>query len=255
MTTDEPADQLDPVSPEDEARIRALLSGARETGPLPAAVAARLDETVVGLAAERATAEPVTADATVVPIVRTRRHRVVAVLGAAAAVAVFGLAVGTFFDGGQGEDSAGDSANSGAVDRGDIAQAEEDEGAEGEFEQAAPTNDDGTLSRTEDSVEPNDIIGDFTVRSRHLVRDLSLLQDAVLPDPNAADYDLVSITAPEGFSCRTAAWGSGVLVGVQYDDAPAFVAFRDPMGTSQVVEVLQCGTGDVLRSTTLPTRD
>ncbi|WP_183097839.1 hypothetical protein [Nocardioides pelophilus] len=252
MTTDEPAEQLDPVSPEDEAKIRALLAGARATGPLPAAVAARLDETVVGLAAERATAEPVAADATVVPIVRTRRHRVVAVLGAAAAVAVFGLAVGTFFDGGQDDGAAGDSANSGAVDRGDVALEDADEG---EFEQAGPTDDDGTLSRTEGSVEPNDIIGEFTVRSRHLVRDLSLLQEAVLPDPNAADYDLVSITAPEGFSCRTAAWGSGVLVGVQYDDAPAFVAFRDPMGTSQVVEVLQCGTGDVLRSTTLPTRD
>lgn len=253
MTTDEPDEQLDPVSPEDEAKIRTLLSGARETGPVPAALAARLDETVIGLAAERATTDPVAADATVVPIVRTRRHRVAAVLGAAAAVAVFGLAVGTFFDG-QGEDSAGDSANSGAVERGDIA-LDEGADAEGDFEEAAPTNDDGTSSRTEGSVEPNEIIGDFTVRSRHLVRDLSLLQEAVLPDPNAADYDLVSITAPEGFSCRTAAWGSGVLVGVQYDDAPAFVAFRDPMGTSQVVEVLQCGTGDVLRSTTLPTRD
>ena len=32
MTTDEPDEQLDPASPEDEARIRGLLSGARVTG-------------------------------------------------------------------------------------------------------------------------------------------------------------------------------------------------------------------------------
>ena len=90
MTTDEPDEQLDPASPEDEARIRQLLSGARETGPIPASVAARLDDTLIGLAAERTTIDPIPAD-NVIPITRTRRHRVVAVLGAAAAVAVFGL--------------------------------------------------------------------------------------------------------------------------------------------------------------------
>ena len=50
-----------------------------------------------------------------------------------------------------------------------------------------------------------------------------------------------------------AAWGRGVLVAVRNDGAPAYVAFRQPMGASQVVEVLQCGTAEVLRSTTLPT--
>jgi len=251
MTTDEPDEQLDLASPEDEAKLRALLSGARESAPMPAAVVGRLNEALVGLAAERMAAEPVPADATVVPIVRTRRHRVAAVLGAAAAVAVFGLAVGTFFDRGQDDGAASDSANTGAVERGTIA----DEKLEGDFEEAGPDNGDApTVSRTEDGGH-KEIVGEFTVHSRHLVRDLGLLQQAVLPDPDAADYDLVSITAPDGFSCRTAAWGGGVLVGVQYDDAPAFVAFREPMGSSQVVEVLQCGTGDVLRSTTLPTRD
>jgi hypothetical protein len=252
MTTDEPDEQLDPVSPEDEATIRALLSSARETGPMPARVVARLDDTLIGLAAERATADPVPADATVVPLVRTRRHRVAAVLGAAAAIAVFGLAVGTFFDRGQDDASTADSASPGAVDRGDIAADE----LEGQFDADAPTNADGEdMSHRTESAVPREITGDFTVRPRHLVLDLAVLQEVVLPDPYAADYDLVSISEPEGFSCRTAAWGTGVLVGVQYDDAPAFVAFREPMGTSQVVEVLQCGTGDVLRSTTLPTRD
>ena len=59
--------------------------------------------------------------------------------------------------------------------------------------------------------------------------------------------------APQGFACKSAAWGRGVLVAVRYDGAPAFVAFRMPMGETQVVDVLQCGTGDTLRSTTLPT--
>src|SRR5687767_12447577 len=115
MPTDEPDAQLDPVSPEDDARIRELLSGARETGPMPTDVAARLDDVVAALAAERGLVDPVPAD-NVVPIARTRRHRVVAVLGAAAAVAVFGLGVGAVLEGGSEEMS--DAGSAGTVERG-----------------------------------------------------------------------------------------------------------------------------------------
>jgi hypothetical protein len=75
----------------------------------------------------------------------------------------------------------------------------------------------------------------------------------VLAAPAAADYVAVPAQAPQDFACDLTTWGRGVLVGVRYDGAPAFVRFLEPMGDSQVVEVLQCGTGEVVRSTTLPT--
>ncbi len=102
--TDEPDQQLDPVSSAaDDARIRELLSGARETGPMPAPVVARLDDALAGLVAQREVDEAQLTEATgygatVHPIIRSRRHRVVAVLGAAAAVAVVGLGIGAVID-------------------------------------------------------------------------------------------------------------------------------------------------------------
>ncbi|MDZ5619361.1 hypothetical protein [Nocardioides bizhenqiangii] len=248
MTTDEPDEQLDPASPEDEARIRALLSGARTTDPMPADVAARLDDVLIGLAAERATLDPVPAD-NVVPIARTRRHRVVAVLGAAAAVAVFGLAVGAVVNGDSGED-AGSSAET-AVERGGDDGAALEEPAPSE----AAVEDD---SETEDQLPGNLAYrkGDrpYAVRSGQLSRDLAAIQERVLVVPADADYERSLVYAPQDFPCRLPQLARGVLVGVRYDDGPAFVRFLEPMGDSQVVEVLQCGTGDLLRSTTLPTQ-
>ena len=74
----------------------------------------------------------------------------------------------------------------------------------------------------------------------------------VLPDPNASIYSQFLVHAPEGFACEAAAWGPGILVGVRYDGDPAFVAFREPIGDVQVVDVLQCGTGDLLRRPRFP---
>ena len=254
MTTDEPDEQLDPASPEDEARIRALLSGARETGPMPAAVVARLDDALVGLAAERVTVDPVPAD-NVIPITRTRRHRVVAVLGVAAAIAVIGgLGFGAFQDTGS-DDSLGEAGDAGSVvERGgddsnaadDVPSADREDVADGE---------------TDPSISPDEsyIQGDqpYVVRPRSLTRDLARIQDRVIAvdADDTADYARGLVYAPKGFSCRLATTGRGVLVGVRYDGGPAFVRFLPPMGDSQVVEVVQCRTGDLLRSTTLPTDD
>lgn len=247
MTSHEHDEQLDPLSPADEERISALLADARATEPMPADVVTRLGQTLAGLAEERVAIDPVRAD-NVVPIARTRRHRVVAVLGAAAAVVVFGLAVGSFFD--QSGDDAG-SADAGAESAdSDFQRGSVDDQADAsgdDFEEAAPQS----TSREGNGV----IVADraYVVRSRHLSRDLARIQGRVLRDPNAAPYSQFLVHAPEGFACRTAAWGEGILVGVRYDGDPAFVAFRAPMGDAQVVDVLQCGTGDLLRTTTLPT--
>ncbi len=39
---------------------------------------------------------------------------------------------------------------------------------------------------------------------------------------------------------------------VLYDGSEAVLAYRPPTDDAQVVDLLQCGTGDVLRTTTLP---
>lgn len=245
--TDEPAEQLDPLSPADEARIRALLSDARATGSMPAHVAARLDDAIVGLAAERERALDSGYQGNVTPLVRTKRHRAAAVLGAAAAVTVLGLGIGTFFD---GSDDGGDGAMPAdtGVDRG-TAPAED---GDSELSDAKRTEGDVLTE-----AEPELVIGSapFRVHARQLGRDLAQLRAQVLPDPRAADYAAAPTYAPEGFTCRSTATERTVLVGVRYDGAPAYAAFQEPMGDSQVVEVLQCGTGDVLRSTTLPLPD
>lgn len=262
MSTDEPDEQLAPLPPEEQARIRALLSGARETGPMPADVAARLDQVVVGLAADRAVSgtepHPETgSEATVHPLSRTRRLRVVAVLGAAAAVVVLALGVGAFIDRDPEGVNDASMADSGAVDRGDEADDQADE--ELAREQESPETS-GELAPTEAGSDAPWVMrivtdrGAYTVRARQLTRDLARIQDQVLASPGAARYGKAKIYEPRGFSCPSADYGRGILVAARYDGDPAYVVFRQPMGDTQVVEVLQCGTGDLLRSTTLPTR-
>jgi hypothetical protein len=258
--TDEHDDELDPVSPDspvspaEEARIRALLSEARATDPVPAAVAARLDDALVGLAAERAAGpvdpSPATgSEASIHPFARTRRHRVVALLGAAAAVAVVGLGVGALIDR-DSRSSSDSAATDSSVKRGERAAAAEDA-------RKVPTPSDGSASLQADDTPTYEKVvpapGAAHVRSRHLTRDLAAIQADYLPAPGRARYGKTLIHQPQGFTCAPADWGQGVLVAATYDGDPAYVAFRQPMGSSQVVEVLQCGTAEVLRSTTLPT--
>jgi hypothetical protein len=258
--TDEHDDDLGPVTPDDETRIRALLSDARVTDPIPVEVAARLDDALVGLAAERPVdpverVEPVEpspatgSEASIHPFARTRRHRVVALLGAAAAVAVMGLGIGALID--RDSDSAGDSAATDAsVERG--AKAADEDARKGVVPEDSMSSDLLTVDTPAwEKVVRAPRAAD--VRSRHLSRDLAAIQSRYLPAPGQARYGKTLIHQPQGFTCPTADWGRGVLVAATYDGDPAYVAFRRPMGSTQVVEVLQCGTAEVLRSTTLPT--
>jgi hypothetical protein len=56
----------------------------------------------------------------------------------------------------------------------------------------------------------------------------------------------------QGFACDRADFGPGVLLPVLYDGMEAVLAYRPPTDDAQVVDLLQCGTGDVVRTTTLP---
>ena len=60
------------------------------------------------------------------------------------------------------------------------------------------------------------------------------------------------LAAPEmGFSCGPADYGVGKLMAVRYNGMPAVLAYRPPKGDTQVVDLLQCGSGDLMRSTTI----
>jgi hypothetical protein len=241
---DEPDEQVEPVSPQDDRRLRALLAEARETGSMPPAVAARLERTLAGLATERSSVGA----ADVVPITRTRRHRVVAVLGAAAAVAVLALGVGAILDrdSGRVDETTADSA----VDRGTTSG---DAAGPAVADTPTGTAADETLTKVAPSWVESVEVGHppYVVRSRHLTHDLARIQGRVVRD--GARYGKALIYQPRDFACASADWGRGILAAVRYDGAPAYVAFRQPVGASQVVEVLQCGTAELLRSTTLPT--
>jgi hypothetical protein len=54
--------------------------------------------------------------------------------------------------------------------------------------------------------------------------------------------------------CAPVDFGEGTAVAVVYEGDPAILVFRPATGSSQVVELLQCGTGATQRSVTLPAR-
>lgn len=253
MAPDEPA--ADPVSAATEERLRGLLAEARVTEPVPADVAARLDATLGELVAARADAAATGPSGIVVDLAaRRRRRRAAGLLGAAAAVTVLGFGVSTFVSGDGSDDDASSE---------DMLGADVDRGSDGELAptvasddaKAAEESDPADVTRTDDAAERISITIDgpaARIRPERLVADLVALRDVALPPRVTADYDRTLVAEPPGFMCDTAAWGPGILVGVRYDGAPAVAAFREPVGDTQVVEVLRCGTGDALRSVTVP---
>jgi hypothetical protein len=54
--------------------------------------------------------------------------------------------------------------------------------------------------------------------------------------------------------CRSARWGEGAFVPVQYGRAPAVLVLRREAGDTQVADLFLCGETDPVRSVTLPAR-
>ena len=262
-----------PLTPAQEAAVRRALAEAGGPEPMPEQVAGRLDAVIAGLSAERSGStlppggvpENHPEAPAVVPLDaagRRRRTRARVLLGVAAAVAVVAVGVGIVNDHG---DSSSDTAAAHQIaesdpDRSDhatsAARPPQTPGAEADVQRAQPSMADGLGEPGDGRVAPRRVAGAGplrTVRVDRLRRDLVALQRATLPRPARADYSGTTLRAPADFVCPAASYGAGYLVGVRYDDKPAVVAFREPMGATQEAEVLACGTGDVLRSTTLAT--
>lgn len=244
--------------------LRRLLADARHTDPIPVDVAARLDDVLARLAEGEAP------DGEVVDLAgRRRRRRAVQLLGAAAAVILVGTTAAQFLDVGGAGDSASsqvaaDAAVAGAEapdtsgDSGRAEQGADGGGATAMTPEAAPQA--GSASSDElmaTSTAVGGLVGGVPARFTRLdaagfSEQVAALQSRV-SGARARTYDRVDggTSAKQLDGCEPADWGQGAAVVVTYDGEPAVLVFRPPTGSTQVVDLLQCGTADVLRSTTV----
>jgi hypothetical protein len=230
-------------TPAQEREVTRLLADARHTEPIPGDVAARLDRVLAELGrGEVGDAHPVTV------LASRRRRRVSSLLVAAAAVVAIGVGLGQVIDVNQG--SSSDSAAEKAVDAPRTSSLDSSGSRELDAEGSAPTY---ALQRPV-RVRPDHFATDVT-RVRRLTTGKqadSLTADAD-PDSNA-DSSTGSRALRGTFDCTPAAWGRGTFVAVRFDHHPGVLVFRRATGETQVVDLFQCGSSDVLRSVTLPSR-
>jgi hypothetical protein len=261
------------LSPEQEADVRRLLAEARATEPLPPDVASRLDRVLGDLGAERPVpAEP--AGETVAPAVRRRRASML--LAAAAAVVAVGVALGQVdrfagnddsgSTGAQGASSAertpsaevsGNAAGRSAAEDSTGGSAAEDSPGGSAAEDSSGRRVPASMARTP---PPGAATPVGRIREARFSADANQLRRALPPGAAAGGgfVELATGQLPAGYvltgrayDCAPARWGAGALVPVVFEGTPAVLAYRPVIGDSQVVELLQCGTGETLRSTTL----
>ncbi len=238
-------DQERELPPEQEAAVRRLLADARATDPLPEEVAARLDRVLIGLGEEGVPASPtghVLAPA-------WRRRRATALLVAAAAVVALGVGLGQLDGGNDTAESGADAAVN--AERAPSALAEDSESSTAPTPSVQPPLVQGSAPETTGPVG--------RVRAGHFTADVNQLRRTIPEDaPDGEFVRLPRAQLPEdyivsgrAFVCPPAPWGPGVLLPVYFDGTPAVLAYRPVTGESQIVELLRCGTGESLRSTTL----
>lgn len=252
------------LTPEQEADVRRLLAEARHDDPLPPDVATRLDRVLAQLAAGDPDLDP----AQVVELASRRRHRAASLLVAAAAIVAVGVGIGQVLPtGGSDSDSAADSADAAAKDF----AGTESSADELLLARRAPRAHSGPAEVrsghfTTDVVRAGQFSG---VRLRSVSLDSAYAAEAPVPDAAGAEMDgnttdsadgvnadgnsvLGGLSAKSAYECAPGPYGAGRLVAVLYDGEPAVLAFRRPMGDSRIVDLMQCDTGNILRSVTLP---
>jgi hypothetical protein len=215
----------------DDDQVRRLLADARHTEPLPEDVAARLDDTLADLRADR----PVRSAVTDLAAARRRRRARNLLIAAAAAVVVVGLGIDQLGDlqmSGGGDDAASSADAGGSGDR---PQAERERprdelnGAE-----SAPRETDGSLAR----VTAEDF-GAYAFRLRDHDKRFNYL--------TSSD----ATTSLDKAECPAGNWGRGRAVRIRYDGSPAALVYRAPRGETQVVDLFLCGSEAPTRSITL----
>ncbi|WP_122819153.1 hypothetical protein [Nocardioides pantholopis] len=224
------------LTPEQEDRVRDLLADARHDGPVPDDVAARLDQVLARLGDEDREADPA--------LVARRRQRGGRLLAAAACLVVGGVVAGQLVSSDNDSSSdADDQAGGGAATASSTPADSSSEVPLGMVVEpsAAP------VPTSADPVE---------VRPEHFALDAAAISplSADVAGRGAARSGAAqdAATPAAWFTCEPGPWGDGDLVAVQYEGEPAVLAYRPAEGATRVVEVLRCGTGEVLRSVTVP---
>lgn len=264
----------DQPSPAEEARLRRLLARSRHDERVPKDVAGRLDDVLSRLEAGEDVGGP---HAEVHALAAARRRRTVSLLIAAAAVVVVGVGLGQVVDGlgtGGSDTAASETASqedAAAADR-SLGRTDGDEAAGGQAE--APEL--GALESQSSSAYSTDMLGaqvalgDLIVVGGRLVdvptegftRAAARVQRQVVPAATGQGRRTKPLTlssaAPrvrrDWEGCAPVDFGEGTAVAVLYEGAPAILVLRPVTGSSQVVELLQCGTGATQRTVTLPAR-
>ncbi|TIC89001.1 hypothetical protein E8D34_00285 [Nocardioides sp. GY 10113] len=287
MTHPRDRDAVAPLHPDRDDAVRRLLADAAEPAVLPDEVAASLDARLLQLTAERSAGASIERDVhghghgdvrgEIDQAGRRRRFLGRILVAAAAAAAVVGI--GLQLHGDQpasdvmsaiadrdaqrgGEESLAEGGAPDRTEAGGRADLDEwdtaavspldaadqlDDGSAADAPRAAVTERAGTSG----SLAARKAVTGRVVRPAHLRTDLLRLRAAHVPA--SADYAVPSVSTPRRFTCATLQLDPAVYVGVHYQRLPALAVFRKPVGSTQVVEVLRCGTGETLRSVTLPT--
>ncbi|HEY0644524.1 MAG TPA: hypothetical protein VGD39_13945 [Nocardioides sp.] len=244
-----------PGLPPEQERVRRLLADARHAGPTPPEVVARLDETLASLVAERGGApledapredgrsRPDRDSAPVVDLGARRRRMVGVGLLAAAAVVVAGVGIGQVVPDMQGSDdssaSGGVASDSGGTSR-ELGDQSDDAGADaGSGSAEAPES---MKSQAPQPGLPAISLTDPDLSSRLL----DLRRDAATRTRGQP------LTPDVLGTCLMRGIGPGRRLLVDVDGEPGAVVYRRPSGDTQEAAIFVCGSGESVRTLTLP---
>jgi hypothetical protein len=247
--TDE-ADTTRPDPDPDQAAVRRLLADARRTEPMPADVAARMDdvladlqrETPVGAGAPEPSVAPRTAPTpapphpVVVSFAAQRRRRAAGMLLGAAAVVVGAVVVVPHLP------APGDSSSS-------PSSAADNNGSDlagGSVNSPGPEADAGKVAGGRVQVRDGRVV----VRPDHFTSDAAAAQRLLKRTRATAPQAYRMLDRPTA-SC-VVPHDHGTLVSATYERAPAVLVFHRPESSTQVVDLFVCGSDTPVRSVTLP---
>jgi hypothetical protein len=241
-----------PGLPPEQERVRRLLADARHDGPPPPEVVARLDETLASLVSERGGAPladaPTDRDPAPVVELGARRRRMVGVgLLAAAAVVVAGFGIGQVLPDMQGSDdssaSGGVASDSGGTSR-ELGDQSDDSGADGGADVGSGSAEAPESMKTQ---APRAGLPAVSLADPDLTdRLLALRRDA------AARTTGQPLTPDVQGACLMRGTGPGRRLLVEVDGEPGAVVYRRPSGDAQGVAIFVCGSGEPVRTLTLP---
>jgi hypothetical protein len=238
VTPEDHSEDVDePLTPVDEESVRRLLLAASGPVPTPDDVAARLDDVLAGLQAERdgSAAAPVT------DLAAHRRRSWPKVLVAAAAVVVVGVGIGNISDNSGG--GGGDAATSARVDAAEGGRAAAPEAGEAEIAPPAEDSDatserDTLLGTVPTSALPR-IRTDSATLDAQRILDLAL--GRVATDEQVAPQDQSRVRA-----CDIPAVSRGeTLVAVRLEGRRASLLFgKEDAEGSREAQVYSCNDSE-----------